>query len=358
MHPPSTERPRAHHDERLGPGRSAAPDDDRLVLLPSGPDTVRGSPLRGTRSSTSHRRAAFENGDLGRGFSPAGADCRYRAPLVPRLARPAEGYRGRRTAGRRDGAAATVQARTAVWYPLPRRGVRVVDGAALEKRCAKAPRVRIPPSPPHVDRRTRTRAGRPRPAGSHSPSGERSPSGLWRRTGNAVRGNPSRVRIPALPPHRRDRHDPPAPSSACGDGSTNRASASSRRMPLTTLIRRGSDGCWASWMTVPAAPSRVFGIAKTSASTSLCEQRPDAHRARLVGREDRGVREADPSRACGRPRAGRRRRRGRSGRSVAWTRSWARATIASSTTATAATGRSPAASASCASASASPMNSS
>ncbi len=81
------ERSRAHHDERLGPGRSAAPDDDRLVLLPSGPDTVRGSPLRGTRSSTSRRRAASENGDLGRGFSPAGADCRYRAPLVPRLAR-------------------------------------------------------------------------------------------------------------------------------------------------------------------------------------------------------------------------------------------------------------------------------
>ena len=80
-------RSRAHRNERLGPGRSAAPDDDRLVLLPSGPDTVRGSPLRGTRSSTSRRRAAFENGDLGRGFSPAIADCRYRAPLVPRLAR-------------------------------------------------------------------------------------------------------------------------------------------------------------------------------------------------------------------------------------------------------------------------------
>ncbi len=84
------ENSRAHHDERLGPGRSAAPDDDRLVLLPSGPDTVRGSPLRGTRSSTSHRPAAFESGDLGREFSPAGADCRYRAPLVPRLARPAK----------------------------------------------------------------------------------------------------------------------------------------------------------------------------------------------------------------------------------------------------------------------------
>ena len=38
-------------------------------------------------------------------------------------------------------------------------------------------------------------------------SGERSPSGLWRRTGNAVRGNPSRVRIPPSPPHR-----PPADS--------------------------------------------------------------------------------------------------------------------------------------------------
>ena len=36
---------------------------------------------------------------------------------------------------------------------------------------------------------------------------ERSPSGLWRRTGNAVRGNPSRVRIPPSPPpsRRRDR---------------------------------------------------------------------------------------------------------------------------------------------------------
>ena len=43
-----------------------------------------------------------------------------------------------------------------LWYPLRRRGVRVVDGAALEKRCAKAPRVRIPPSPP----RPSTRLGR------------------------------------------------------------------------------------------------------------------------------------------------------------------------------------------------------
>ena len=76
----------------------------------------------------------------------------------------------------------------------------MVDGAALEKRCAKAPRVRIPPSPPQT---------RPsdRPAGATSVGfavrgglRERSPSGLWRRTGNAVRGNPSRVRIPPSPP--------------------------------------------------------------------------------------------------------------------------------------------------------------
>src|SRR3990172_4544385 len=55
---------------RPGPGRSAAPDEHRLVLLPSGPDAVRESPLRGTRSSTSPEGAALEAGDLGRDFSP------------------------------------------------------------------------------------------------------------------------------------------------------------------------------------------------------------------------------------------------------------------------------------------------
>src|SRR6185369_16977024 len=33
------------------------------------------------------RRRQFEDAILGWEFSPAGADCRYRAPLVPRLAR-------------------------------------------------------------------------------------------------------------------------------------------------------------------------------------------------------------------------------------------------------------------------------
>src|SRR5258705_7080111 len=85
--------PHALHDARLGPGRSAAPDEDRLVLLPSGPDTVRGSSLRGTRSSTSLEAAACKDAVLGWEFSPAGADCRFRAPLVPRLARPAQSSR-------------------------------------------------------------------------------------------------------------------------------------------------------------------------------------------------------------------------------------------------------------------------
>ena len=50
---------------RLGPGRSAAPGELRLVLLPSGPDTVHASPLRGTRSSTSRMPSALESANLG-----------------------------------------------------------------------------------------------------------------------------------------------------------------------------------------------------------------------------------------------------------------------------------------------------
>ncbi len=59
-----------------------------------------------------------------------------------------------------------------------------------------------------TDGRERTSRSSTPPTGSSTPvpralatSPERSPSGLWRRTGNAVRGNPSRVRIPPSPPH-------------------------------------------------------------------------------------------------------------------------------------------------------------
>jgi len=44
---------RTHPRARLRPGCPAAPDDDRLPLLPSGPDGVHGPSLRGTRPSTS-----------------------------------------------------------------------------------------------------------------------------------------------------------------------------------------------------------------------------------------------------------------------------------------------------------------
>ena len=52
--------------------------------------------------------------------------------------------------------------------------------------------------------RARAEAGAaipPAPSPRLGSPAERSPSGLWRRTGNAVRGNPSRVRIPPSPPH-------------------------------------------------------------------------------------------------------------------------------------------------------------
>ena len=44
---------RTHPRIRLQPGCPAAPEGDRLPLLPSGPDGVHGPPLRGTRLSTS-----------------------------------------------------------------------------------------------------------------------------------------------------------------------------------------------------------------------------------------------------------------------------------------------------------------
>jgi hypothetical protein len=69
-------------------------------------------------------------------------------------------------------------------------------------------------------------------------SGERSPSGLWRRTGNAVRGNPSRVRIPPSPP-----------LSRCG------------WTPMAALA--------------PSAPrSRTGGCARSGARTPPCPRRP------------------------------------------------------------------------------------
>ena len=74
---------------RLEPGYPTAPEGSRLPLLPSGPGGVYKASPRRTRLSTppaSHRglRRKVSNGE----FSLAIADCEFRAPLIPHLARP------------------------------------------------------------------------------------------------------------------------------------------------------------------------------------------------------------------------------------------------------------------------------
>ena len=64
-----------------------------------------------------------------------------------------------------------------------------------------------------------------------------------------------RRKVPGAGPRRANYR---APDDGAGSASS---SASSRRIPLTTRIRRGRASCWASWMTLPAAPSMRFGAA-------------------------------------------------------------------------------------------------
>ena len=72
----------------LRPGWSAAHERVRLRLLPSGSDLVRDRSPRGTRPSTPPTGVLTpKTSSLGRGFGPARADCGFRAPLIPRLAR-------------------------------------------------------------------------------------------------------------------------------------------------------------------------------------------------------------------------------------------------------------------------------
>src|SRR5207248_2027383 len=72
---------------------AAAPPAPRLLLLPSGPDRVHGTRSRRTRPSTqSHETTLPNSAPLKGEFDPAVADCGYRAPLTPRLARSRSFY--------------------------------------------------------------------------------------------------------------------------------------------------------------------------------------------------------------------------------------------------------------------------
>lgn len=88
-HPPSRVHSVRCRRRSLGPGCSAAPERLRLALLPPGPDAVRRLPSRGTWPSTLTCASPYlEYCPLEREFSPAVADCGFREPLAPRLARP------------------------------------------------------------------------------------------------------------------------------------------------------------------------------------------------------------------------------------------------------------------------------
>ena len=79
--------PKRYPENRLNPGTLTAPGRFCLVLLRSRPDTVHRFPSRKTQISTSLLRGCFANKHPLRNITPAIADCRYKAPLAPRLAR-------------------------------------------------------------------------------------------------------------------------------------------------------------------------------------------------------------------------------------------------------------------------------
>ena len=88
VHPPSKPVPGCCRRPWLRSGDPTTPKGGRLRLLPSGPDLVHGSSSPRDRTiDAAHRALTPGPVPLGRGFSPARADCGYRAPLAPRLAR-------------------------------------------------------------------------------------------------------------------------------------------------------------------------------------------------------------------------------------------------------------------------------
>jgi len=77
--------PERYFYSQLGPGTLASHESVCLVLLHSCPDTVHRFPLRKTQASTPLIEGCSQMKDPQIRITPAVADCRYRAPLSPRL---------------------------------------------------------------------------------------------------------------------------------------------------------------------------------------------------------------------------------------------------------------------------------
>ncbi len=85
VHPALKTAHRRYPGSQLGPGDLTAHKRFHLVLLHSYPDTVHGVLLRKTQTSTPLTRGSPARTNPRQDITPAGADCRYRAPLSPRL---------------------------------------------------------------------------------------------------------------------------------------------------------------------------------------------------------------------------------------------------------------------------------
>lgn len=80
-----TQANRRYFASQLGPGTPATHERSCLVLLRSRPDTVHRFPLRRTQTSAPLNKGSSTSMSPRIGITPAVADCRFRAPLSPRL---------------------------------------------------------------------------------------------------------------------------------------------------------------------------------------------------------------------------------------------------------------------------------
>ena len=85
MHSASIQLHRRYLNEKLSPGTLTAHERFCLVLLCSQPDTVHKPLPYKTKVSTLQNRVNIHNKSPKQDITPTVADCRYRAPLSPRL---------------------------------------------------------------------------------------------------------------------------------------------------------------------------------------------------------------------------------------------------------------------------------